>query len=650
MRSVFHCYYKRGFVKQIVNTANTQEHFNALATTAPQLGWITDPQGELLWFNQQWYDYTGLTAEQSLNNGWRQAHYPDNLNNTLEIWEAAMAAGNTYEVMHQLRRHDGLYRWFLTRAVPTYTSEGKITYWIGTCTDIDDTKQTQHEIVDIIENVEEGFIAIDKDWKITQLNSYHERIARMKKQKQIGKNFLELFFPEPFFKNSLFVETYKRVMKERVSVKFEEYYEPLKLWAAMNVYPKADGGLAIFYRDVTIEKLAQSELIRAKDESERANNLKTTFLANMSHEIRTPLASIMGFAEVLKQKNLSETDKERFLEMIIKNGSSLSRIIDDILDLSKVESGHLEVESIETAFDHLLFEVLAMFRDQAKSKNIFLNLNLSSDVPTRIKSDPTRVRQILINLICNAIKFTKNGGVQVDIHSKMLPNDLCNIQIHIHDTGIGLTSEQIERLFRPFTQADNSTTRKYGGTGLGLTLSKRLAQALGGDIHILKTGIGEGSTFAFEFNAQVTTEDNRCQIPENTVAPSAIDLTNVRILLAEDSPDSQELIKYVLSNHGATVTVAGDGSKALALARSEDFEIVLMDIQMPELDGYEVTRKLRSENYKKPIIALTAHAMLEERVKTKAVGCDAHITKPLNFRQLVSTVYHIVQQSAKTTQ
>lgn len=637
-------------MKQIVNTTTTQEHFKALANRAPQLGWITDPTGELLWFNQQWYDYTGLTAEQTLtNNGWRQAHYPDNLDKTLDIWEAAMAAGKTYEVMHQLRRHDGTYRWFLTRAVPNYNNDGQITSWIGTSTDIDETKQTQHEIVDIIENVEEGFIAIDKDWKVTQLNSYHERIARIKRHKQVGQNFLELFFPEPMFKNSLFVETYKRVMKERVSVKFEEFYEPLKLWAAMNVYPKADGGLAIFYRDITSEKIAQSELIRAKDESERANNLKTTFLANMSHEIRTPLASIMGFAEVLKEKTLSEKDKDRFLDMIIKNGSSLSRIIDDILDLSKVESGHLEVESAETAFDHLLFEVMAMFRDHAKSKNIYLNLNLDSQVPTRIKSDPTRVRQILINLICNAIKFTKDGGVQIDIHSEMLTVDQCKFQIHITDTGIGLTADQSERLFRPFTQADNSTTRKYGGTGLGLTLSKRLAQALGGDIRILKTGLGEGSTFSFEFTAQVTTEENRCQIPDNTHPPVTIDLTNVRVLLAEDSPDSQELIKYVLTNHGASVVVASDGAEALELARNQEFDVVLMDIQMPELDGYEVTRKLRSEKYSKPIIALTAHAMLEERVKTKAAGCDAHITKPLNFRQLVSTVHYIYQHSAKST-
>lgn len=642
---------KRGFVKQdCVSNITPPEHFRLLASEAPQLGWITDSQGELVWFNQQWFTYTGLSFEESVGIGWRQALHPDNVEKALETWKTATETQKTYEVTYQLRGADGIYRWYLARAVPTFNKSGEITSWIGTCTDINNTKNSHHEIINIIENVDEGFIAIDKDWKITQLNSFHERISKTKRDQQIGKNFLELFFSSPELKQTVGFEAYLRAMKERVQIKFEDYYPPLKLWGAMNIYPKPDGGLAIFYRDVTAEKMAQSELIRAKDESERANNLKTTFLANMSHEIRTPLASIMGFAEVIKENNLNDADRARFLDLIIKNGSSLSRIIDDILDLSKVESGHLEVENTETAFDHLLFEVLALFRDKAKSKNIYLNLNLSSHVPTRIKSDPTRVRQILINLIGNAIKFTKDGGIQIDIMSDMISSDQCKFQIQVRDTGIGLSSDQAEKLFRPFTQADNSTTRKYGGTGLGLALSKRLAQALGGDIRIIKTALGEGSVFAFDFIAEVTPEENRCEMPENSKAQDRVKLDNIRILLAEDSPDSQELIKYVLTNHGACVTLASDGAEALELARNNEYDVVLMDIQMPELDGYEVTRQLRSENYSKPIVALTAHAMLEERVKTKAVGCDAHITKPLNFRQLVSTVYSINQaaQSAPT--
>lgn len=626
-------------------------HFSALANSVPQLGWITDPQGELLWFNQQWYDYTGLTPEQSFNNGWRQAHHPDNLDKTLHIWETAKNAGKIYEVTYQLRRFDGAYRWFLTRAVPTFDEQGKITSWIGTCTDIEETKQSQSEIVNIIDNVDEGFIAVNKDWNITQINTYHlKKMGDIKRYKQLGRNLLDLYFSDDRARTTLFYNSFVRVMNERISLKFEDYYYPLQVWVAVNVYPKTDGGIAIFYRDVTNEKVAQTELIRAKEESERANQLKTAFLANMSHEIRTPLASIMGFAEILRENHLTEKDKERFLTMIIKNGASLSRIIDDILDLSKVEAGHLEVESTEMAFDHLLYEVLALFKEKADKKNISLSINLGNQVPTRIKSDPTRVRQILINLISNAVKFTKdNGVIEIRVLSETLDENNYKFNVRIRDTGIGLTAAQVDKLFRPFTQADNSTTRKYGGTGLGLALSKRLSQALGGDIRIVNTQFGAGSEFEFEFVAQLVGEEVSHRILENTHPPATIDLNNIHVLLAEDSLDSQELITHVLTNHGAKVTVANDGAKALKLARTIDCDVVLMDIQMPEFDGYEVTRKLRSEKFKKPIIALTAHAMLEERQRTKAAGCDAHVTKPLNCRQLISTVYYILQQSAKTT-
>jgi PAS domain S-box-containing protein len=626
----------------------TREHLIALANSVPHLGWMTDPHGEFLWFNQQWHDYTGLTTEQSLNDGWQCAHYPENLSKILNVWNLAIATRMTYEATYQLRRYDGVYRWFLTRAIPTYDESGAVTSWVGTCTDIEEATQTQQEIATILDNVEEGFVSIDKNWTVTQLNTYHLlRMGNVQKHTQMGKNFLDLYFGDDEARETLFYSKFLHAMKERIALKFEAYYTPAEIWSAVNVYPKSDGGLAIFYRDITSEKKAQTELIRAKENSERASQLKTAFLANMSHEIRTPLASVMGFAEVLKEKNLTEKDKDRFLNMIIRNGASLSRIIDDILDLSKVEAGHLEVEDAEMAFDHLLHEVLALFREKVKGKNIYLKLNLSSDVPTRIKSDATRVRQILINLIGNAIKFTKDGGVDVDIHSEKFGASKSRFQVTIRDTGIGLSTDQAEKLFRPFTQADNSTTRKYGGTGLGLALSKRLAQALGGDIRILHTQPGVGSTFAFDFIADTTFENNSCQIPENSYQQTHLDLKNIRVLLAEDSPDSQELIKHILINHGARVTVANDGAEALETAQNQEFDVILMDIQMPELDGYEVTRRLRKDNLRIPIIALTAHAMLEERQRTKAAGCDAHVTKPLNFRHLLSTVYSITQDSAK---
>lgn len=499
----------------------------------------------------------------------------------------------------------------------------------------------RNEILTLIESIDEGFLSVDKNWKITQMNSRHIEITKNSREKQIGADLFELYFPTFESQQTEYCKVYKQAMAERVIGKFEDYYPPLDLWTSVNVYPKSDGGLAIFYRDITADKKRQEELVRAKEESERANQLKTAFLTNMSHEIRTPLASIMGYAEILQDEELAVADRKRFLEMIVRNGLSLSRIIDDILDLSKVESGHLEMECIDVSLDQLLHEVMSLFREQAKSKGIYLHMKVDSSVPTKIKTDPTRLRQVIVNLVSNAIKFTSVGGITVQVDAQTLSDNQAQLNIQVIDTGIGMTDGQRQKLFKPFTQADNSTTRKYGGTGLGLSLSKKLAQALNGDLQIVQSELNKGSTFELQFKTEALIESHEWNHTSTTRLESRIDLNHLNILLAEDAPDSQEMIKFILTSHGAHVQVASNGTEALRLARESIFDVVLMDVQMPELDGYEVTRTLRAEHYNKPIIALTAHAMIEERKKSKAAGCDAHITKPLNFSQLLSAVQEI---------
>lgn len=507
--------------------------------------------------------------------------------------------------------------------------------------DIENTRQMQDEILNIIESIDEGFFAIDKNWTITQMNTRHAEISKKSREVQLGANFEELYFSTPESQQTEYLSYYRNAMKDRQICKFEDYYPPLDVWTAVNVYPKGDGGLAIFYRDITADKRRQSELLRAKEESERANQLKSSFLTNMSHEIRTPLASIMGYAELLKNEELPSEDKKRFLNMIVRNGSNLSRIIDDILDLSKVESGHLDLEVIEVSVDQLLHDVLSVFREQAKAKSIYLRMKVASGVPTYLKTDPTRLRQIFVNLVGNAVKFTNEGGIS--IYVKAEPADAGKVKViaQVIDTGIGISEEQRHRLFKPFTQADNSTTRKYGGTGLGLTLSRKLAFALGGDLCIAQSIENKGTTFEIHFVAEAVIEETNWNHASTMRLESCVDLNHLNILLAEDAPDSQELIKYVLTMHGASVHVASNGAEALRLARANKFDVVLMDVQMPELDGYEVTRTLRAEQYNQPIIALTAHAMIEECKKSEAAGCDAHITKPLNFSQLLSTIKEI---------
>ncbi|MBY0316905.1 MAG: response regulator [Bdellovibrionales bacterium] len=388
--------------------------------------------------------------------------------------------------------------------------------------------------------------------------------------------------------------------------------------------------------NVTEKKRAAENLKEAKDEAERANKVKSAFLANMSHEIRTPLGAIIGFTDLLKDSNVTNVERVRFIDTISRNGKALTRIIDDILDLSKVEAGRLEIECVEFSFVVLLDEVIDLFREQMREKQLYLILNINNKVPKLICSDPVRLRQVLVNIIGNAIKFTSKGGVTISVSSSS-DEDWHNFTIDVVDTGIGLTHDQREKLFEPFAQAETSTNRRFGGTGLGLALSRRLARALGGDIQIRENIKKSGSTFSITFKARGPKSNKspfKIAMPQDFIP----DLCGVNILLAEDCPDNQYIIKKILEKTGANVEVVSNGVQVLERTNEKNFDIVLMDIQMPLMDGYEATRILRGSGYSKPIVALTAHAMAEERELTHSVGCNGHLTKPINSTELFSTL------------
>jgi CheY-like chemotaxis protein len=394
--------------------------------------------------------------------------------------------------------------------------------------------------------------------------------------------------------------------------------------------------------DISERKSAAFELLAAKEVADRANQTKSSFLANMSHEIRTPLGAILGFTDLLKEGNLDIAERQQFLDTISRNGRALTRIIDDILDLAKVESGKLEVEQIEFSFLDLIDDVMDLFRERTRAKGIFLRAHTSRNIPTRIISDPTRLRQILINVVGNAVKFTDSGGVTLDADAVLNDRNETEFQIHVCDTGIGVSEEEQGRLFKPFVQADNSTTRKFGGTGLGLALSKRLASALGGDVRVRTNSPKPGSTFTVSFIVKIATKSAIAapvSAKPKLASGSAHLLDGIRVLVADDSEDNLLLITLMLTRFGATVETADNGVQAFHTGIAGNFDIILMDIQMPEMDGYEATRSLREAGFKKPIIALTAHAMAEERARTKAAGCDGHLTKPLNQDELIETVH-----------
>jgi two-component system, sensor histidine kinase len=409
-------------------------------------------------------------------------------------------------------------------------------------------------------------------------------------------------------------------------------------WFLVRAVPyRENGKITSWYgtcTDIDAQKQIEKDLAESALLAKNASETKSAFLANMSHEIRTPLGAILGFTELLRDQNLSDQERTQFLNTISRNGKALTRIIDDILDLSKVEAGKLTVENSTFSIIKLVEEIKELFSDQAESKKIFIEIH-AADIPKLISADPARLRQILINIIGNAVKFTFEGGINIFIRSDLIKNRY-QFEIDIVDTGIGISPDLMERLFQPFSQADNSTTRKFGGTGLGLVLSRRLAQALGGNI-VVRPNHPHGSIFTISFSAFPASSVSDTSSLESEHATYS-GKKNISILLADDSADNRMLIKTILNQRGYSVITAEDGESAFETAINNHFDIVLMDIQMPKMDGYTATQKLRKAGYRGPIIALTAHAMAEDRIRTINAGCDGHLTKPINFDELISVI------------
>ncbi len=391
-------------------------------------------------------------------------------------------------------------------------------------------------------------------------------------------------------------------------------------------------------RDIQDKK--EKELLEAKFAAEAATRSKSAFLANMSHEIRTPLTAILGFTEILKTNNLDNREQEKYLNIISRNGDALVRIIDDILDLSKIEAGKIHFEQAPLCLTNLVEDVVSMFSDQAKAKGLRLEFSSKNFPQFKVESDAVRIRQILVNLVGNAIKFTSEGSVRISGEYKPIRNNFYEVTLYIADTGIGISKEQAAKLFQAFNQADNSTTRNFGGTGLGLALSKKLAKAMGGNVSIADSRNAKGSTFIVKLNVKKSlniVDPVIAELQQQSVKKEKR-LNGWKILVVDDSIDNRYLLKMFLEREGAISHEAPDAITGCRMALESDYDVVLMDIQMPEVDGYEALAMLRKENYKKPIYALTAHTLKEEKDRALAAGFTGHIGKPINSAILVDTL------------
>ncbi len=397
-------------------------------------------------------------------------------------------------------------------------------------------------------------------------------------------------------------------------------------------------------------------LMEAKLHAEAADLAKSEFLANMSHEIRTPMTAILGFAENILDGDQSKSEQLNCAHTIRRNGEYLLDLINDILDLSKIEAGKMTIERRDCQPCRIVAEVASLMRMRADAKGISFNIEYIGAIPETIQSDPIRLRQILINLIGNAVKFTEAGAVRLvtrfvgDCHGK----SPC-LQFEVIDTGRGMIKEQVAKLFQPFMQADSSTTRKFGGTGLGLAISHRFADLLGGDIIVAATELGVGTTFRATVDTGPLNGVRMLDDPMSATVVDAVadpgaqailtDLHGCRILLVEDNLTNQVLVAGILSKSRAEVTSVTDGERALEAAllacdKGNPFDIILMDMQMPIMDGYEATGQLRRKGYTGAIIALTAHAMSSDREKCIKAGCNDYVAKPIDRKKLIDKIHH----------
>jgi signal transduction histidine kinase/CheY-like chemotaxis protein len=398
--------------------------------------------------------------------------------------------------------------------------------------------------------------------------------------------------------------------------------------------------------EIARRQRVQVDVERAKNAAEAANRAKSQFLANMSHEIRTPLNAILGFTDLLRRgaDGGSEAERRDYLETIHASGNHLLSLINDILDLSRIEANRLEIGCIRCSPNDLITETISVLRVRATEKGLYLNLRWDGPMPATILTDPFRLRQLLVNLLGNAVKFTRTGGVTVT--ARLLPNaEKPQLQIEVADTGVGIAADKLEDIFNPFVQADNSVTREFGGTGLGLAISRRIVDALGGRVDV-QSELDKGSTFTATID---TGSLDGVALLSPTIADGVaatrahhqnteISLSSTRVLLVEDGNINRKLISLILRRAGAEVMTAENGQIAVELAAQHTFDAILMDMQMPVMDGYTATARLREQGITAPVIALTAHAMKGDEDKCRAAGCSGYLAKPVNADDLLRTL------------
>lgn len=402
-------------------------------------------------------------------------------------------------------------------------------------------------------------------------------------------------------------------------------------------------------RDVSAEKEAKLELIKAKEEAEAAAQAKAEFLATMSHEIRTPMNGVLGMTHLLSETALNQV-QHKLVETIQTSGKNLLVIINDILDFSKVESGKMELEKRQFDLFKVIEEAIQLIQPQLDKKGILLTREIETTVPQQVVGDSTRIQQVLLNFLGNAVKFTEEGSIQLFVKTVSVSGKNLELLFSIKDTGIGIQESKMGNLFKSFSQVDSSTTRKYGGTGLGLAISKNLVEQMGGEVFVSSV-LNEGSEFKFNLKLELPEFNDKMEEVHIEEVTEEDEFFQLSVLVAEDNVINQQVIAMLLKNMGVKTKIANNGKEVLEAVRDELFDVIFMDIQMPEMDGLEATELLLSKDEfvgrTPPIIAMTANAMDDDRDKCREVGMVDFVSKPINLNELKLVLKSISEDKLK---